>query len=123
MQVAAQSGAGHGFPLPADALPDGEAWHPRTVAWWETWRDSPQAQAMLATDWDALLDTALLHHLLWSRHQMPLAAEIRLRVAKFGATLEDRARLRMKVTVPAPDPAESPAAVSNLADRRARLSG
>jgi hypothetical protein len=32
---------------------------------------------------------------MWSKGQWTLAAEVRLRVAKFGATPEDRARLRM----------------------------
>jgi hypothetical protein len=70
-------------------------WHPRTRSWWATWADSPQADAFTATDWSFLLDTALMHHVMWSKSQWTLAAEVRLRVAKFGATPEDRARLRM----------------------------
>lgn len=77
-------------------LPAGVDWHPRTVAWWAMWRDSPQAEHFMATDWDFLLDTALMHHAMWSKGQWTLAAEVRLRVAKFGATPEDRARLRMQ---------------------------
>jgi hypothetical protein len=77
---------------------DGEPveWHSRTVDWWLMWRDSPQAEHFMATDWDFLLDTALMHHAMWSKGQWTLAAEVRLRVAKFGATPEDRARLRMQ---------------------------
>jgi hypothetical protein len=59
------------------------------------WAASPQAEHFMSTDWDYLLDTALMHHALWSKGQWTLAAELRLRVAKFGATPEDRARLRM----------------------------
>jgi len=59
------------------------------------WRDSPQAEHFMASDWSFLLDTALMHHAMWSKGQWTLAAEVRLRVAKFGATPEDRARLRM----------------------------
>jgi ribosomal protein L31E len=70
-------------------------WHRRTVQWWAMWRDAPQAVHFMATDWDFLIDTALMHHAMWSRGQWTLAAEVRLRVAKFGATPEDRARLRM----------------------------
>jgi hypothetical protein len=36
-----------------------------------------------------------MHHAMWSKGQWTLAAEVRLRVAKFGATPEDRARLRI----------------------------
>jgi hypothetical protein len=76
-------------------LPDGIEWHPRTVAWWAMWRDAPQAEHFMATDWDFLLDTAVMHSAYWSKGQWTLAAEIRLRVAKVGATPEDRSRLRM----------------------------
>jgi hypothetical protein len=77
------------------SLPRGVKWHPRTRSWWATWADSSQADAFTATDWSFLLDTALMHHVMWSKGQWTLAAEVRLRVAKFGATPEDRARLRM----------------------------
>ncbi len=81
-------------------LPEGMEWHERTQAWWETWRRSAQAQAMTDTDWSFLLDTALMHDAMWSKGQWTLAAEVRLRVAKFGATPEDRARLRIQVDQP-----------------------
>jgi len=86
-------------------LPDvlaGQAWHPRTLAWWETWRRSPQAATFTATDWDFLIDTALMHHTMWAKGRWEFAAELRLRAGKFGATPEDRARLRMQITA---DPA------------------
>lgn len=77
-------------------LPEGHDWPEQTRIWWETWRSSPQAQMMTDTDWSFLLDTALLHAELWSGNGA-VASELRLRVAKFGATPEDRARLRMQV--------------------------
>lgn len=86
--------------LPIDALPDHEQWHPRTRAWWNTWRRSAQAQAFAATDWDFLIDTALMHHTMWSKGRWEFASELRLRAAKFGATPEDRMRLRMQVDQP-----------------------
>jgi hypothetical protein len=82
-------------PVKAPSLPRDVDWHPRTKAWWNTWKSSPQASTFTATDWSFLLDTALMHHAMWSKGQWTLAAEVRLRVAKFGATPEDRARLRM----------------------------
>mgnify|MGYP007024625023 FL=1 len=36
-----------------------------------------------------------MHTAMWAKGQWTLAAEVRLRVAKYGATPEDRARLRM----------------------------
>lgn len=79
----------------APDLPDDIDWHERTVAWWDMWKRSAQADTFTETDWSFLLDTALMHHAMWSKGQWTLAAEVRLRVAKFGATPEDRARLRM----------------------------
>jgi hypothetical protein len=76
-------------------LPDDYDWHPRTREWWEMWKRSPQADVMIESDWSFLLDTALMHDAMWSKGQWTLAAEVRLRVAKFGATPEDRARLRL----------------------------
>lgn len=70
-------------------------WPERTLDWWEMWKASPQAEHFSSTDWDFLLDTAVVHARLWSG-EMSAAAELRLRVAKFGATPEDRARLRMQ---------------------------
>jgi hypothetical protein len=65
--------------LPDDALPDGEPWRPRTLAWWATWRQSAQAREFLATDWDLLLDTALIHHAMWTWHRWEFAIELKLR--------------------------------------------
>lgn len=111
--------------LPEGVL-DNESWHPRTVQWWETWRRSPQAQTFMDTDWDFLLDTALMHHTMWSKQRWEFAAELRLRAAKFGATPEDRMRLRMEIESPGdrkpPVPVTDPS-VTNIASRRARLTG
>lgn len=86
------------------ALPDDIDWHPRTREWWAMWAASPQAVGFTDTDWSFLLDTALMHHAMWGKQQWTLAAEVRLRVSKFGATPEDRARLRMVFS----DPDEKP---------------
>ena len=59
------------------------------------WKRSAQAETFTESDWSFLEDTALMHDAMWSKGQWTLAAEVRLRVAKFGATPEDRARLRM----------------------------
>ncbi|MET8744533.1 hypothetical protein [Streptomyces sp. NPDC004728] len=75
-------------------------WHPMTLLWWKTWRESAQAQTFTDTDWAFLIDTALMHHSMWDKGQWTLAAEVRLRAAKFGATPEDRARLKLRSTTP-----------------------
>lgn len=62
--------------------------------WWATWVNSPQADIFSSTDWAYLLDTLPLVKAYYNG-ELKHAAEIRLRVAQFGATPADRARLRM----------------------------
>lgn len=70
-------------------------WPERTRDWWQMWAESPLSAEFTSTDWSELLDTAVLHARFW-RGDVKLASELRLRVAKFGATPEDRARLRIQ---------------------------
>lgn len=126
-------GKTRGFPLPKGFVVDPKTgenvdWHPATMRWWNHWRKSPQSTRMLTQpDWDFLLDTALIHHWMWSKGDFERAGEVRLRVQQFGATPEARQRLRVDVTIDRPDPTEAPAEaeqtsnVSSLDDRRARL--
>ncbi|MGW3232461.1 phage terminase small subunit [Kitasatospora sp. NPDC001095] len=63
---------------------------------WRTWATSPQSVAWVETDWAELEITTRLVDALYQgdlRH----AGEIRQRTSKWGATTEDRARLRMKI--------------------------
>lgn len=129
-----------GFELPDDVLPvlpddqqidpDNvlrEQWHSQTVRWWQNWRESPQASRMLSgPDWDYLLDTALLHHQMWMSggKNSERAAEIRLRVATFGATPADRLRLRLEIEVPEEYPVgNGNANVTSIDERRKRIAG
>lgn len=100
-----------GYDLPDDVLPFDkdsgaiEDWHPATVRWWNNWRASPQGVKMMTLpDWDFLLDAALIHHNMWKNGRWEFASEVRLRVAKFGATPEDRARLKIDIEVPSDYP-------------------
>ncbi|MBQ0926720.1 hypothetical protein KBO27_22455 [Saccharopolyspora endophytica] len=40
---------------------------PAHAAWWQTWRESAQATTFTPTDWDFLLDAALMHHTMWPK--------------------------------------------------------
>lgn len=77
-----------------DGVPVAFEWPEVTRDWWQMWAESPLSAEFTASDWSFLMDTALLHAQLWSG-SAKAAAELRLRVAKFGATPEDRARLRI----------------------------
>lgn len=73
----------------------GFTWPAQTQAWWKQWGDSPLSSEFGPTDWSFLLDTALLHAQYWSGN-VTIAGELRLREAKFGATPEDRLRLKIQ---------------------------
>jgi hypothetical protein len=102
------------------ALPDGVDWHARTVAWWAMWGRSPQSEHFMESDWDFLLDTAVLHTAFWSGNSTA-GPELRLRVAKYGATPEDRARLRMSFADADDKDSKRPAAASSARERYGTL--
>ncbi len=116
--------------LPAGVLGDEDGvpveWHSMTQLWWNSWRTSAQAQTFTDTDWLFLIDTALMHHTMWAKGRWEFASEVRLRAAKFGATPEDRARLKLKVDQPTAGPqkpVQRPDGVTDINSRRARLTG
>ena len=71
------------------------SWPKVTVGWWEMWAGHPLAEEFSDSDWSFLLDTALIHAAVWDG-DLKMMSELRLRVAKFGVTPEDRARLRIQ---------------------------
>lgn len=81
-------------PLP-ESMPGGEPWPAETLRWWDMWGSDPISDEFRATDWSELMDTALIHGKFWSG-ETRLAGELRLRAQRFGATAEDRARLRIQ---------------------------
>lgn len=87
--------------LPDLTVPDTDGnpvpfvWPERTRQWWDMWAESPLSKDFTGADWDYLIDTALIHAQYWLG-QVQLAGELRLRVAKFGQTPEDRQRLRIQ---------------------------
>ena len=103
--------------LRGQPLPNDIPWHPRTKAWWHSWRSSPLAQTFTDGDWDFLLDTALLHSEMWNG-ETKLASEIRLRVSAFGSTPEARMRLKLKID---DDVSEIAKTVNMDDERRKRL--
>lgn len=69
-------------------------WPAVTKRWWAMWAESPLSVDYTDLDWSYLLDTALLHAEFW-KGDRKLEAALRQRMQKFGATPEDRARLRI----------------------------
>ncbi|MFD5081870.1 hypothetical protein ACFWOG_04410 [Kitasatospora sp. NPDC058406] len=83
-----------GYTGPAPVLPGGHDYDSRTLAWYDTWKGSPQAATFLATDWQRLHMLAQLVELFWAEPKKELLAEIRLNEAALGGTAADRLRLR-----------------------------
>lgn len=82
-------------PCPQPALPEGIPWSDRTIEWWRQWGESARSEDFTFSDWQFLLDTALIHTDVWGNFNFDRLPELRLRVSKYGATPEDRARLRI----------------------------
>jgi len=127
-QLVKADGKLRGMKLPEGMLTDKhgepEDWHPMTKKWWAAWRSSPQAAGMLSeVDWYFMIDTALIHHNMWKNGRWEFANELRMRVAKFGATPEDRNRLRMEIDVPETSPVGNGGGneVTSLDSRRKRM--
>lgn len=93
------------------------AWPAQTRTWWKMWADSKLSEKFTSTDWSELLDTARLHAAYW-RGDLKVAAELRLRTAKFGATPDDRARLGIQFVFADPDVKPLAAKVSTGARAR-----
>lgn len=70
-------------------------WPAMTQDWWSMLAHHPLANEFIETDWSYLMETARLHAEFWMG-KLSLAAELRLREAKYGFTPEDRARLRIQ---------------------------
>jgi hypothetical protein len=87
--------------------PDGASWHPDTVTFFHTMRDSAQAKLWTSTDWWYLIDTVKIYE-RWTRTEsetgyVNLERAIRARCTNMGVTYGDRLRLRIKAPVnPAP---------------------
>ncbi|WP_254661280.1 hypothetical protein [Gordonia sp. UCD-TK1] len=105
-----------------ELMPSGEPWPVRTHEWWQMWADSPLAEDFTANDWSELLDAAVLHGEYWSGN-VKVAPELRLRVSKFGATPEDRARLRIQFAQADEADEKRRKPVSSARDRRGPLTG
>ncbi|MFD5689621.1 phage terminase small subunit [Streptomyces rubiginosohelvolus] len=74
---------------------------------WRTWATSPQASNWAETDWAELEITVKLVDAFYGG-DVKLAGEIRQRVAKWGATTEDRSRLRISLEETGQDQGDEP---------------
>ena len=107
---------------PTPELPGGHDYNSRTLAWYETWRTSPQAAQFLPTDWQRLHMLAELVERYFAIPTKEMLSEIRLNEASLGATASDRARLRWSVAdSETAAPRKSTASGRSAASRRDRV--
>jgi hypothetical protein len=107
---------------PTPELPGGHDYDSRTLAWYETWRSSPQAATFLMTDWQRLHMLAELVQQYWEEPRKDLLAEIRLNEASLGGTAADRVRLRWTVAeLESESPGRRPTKARGAASRRDRV--
>lgn len=80
---------------------------PETQRWWDTWTTSPLTDGFTDHDWQYLLEVSVINAKFWlGIDTLKCAAEMRQRLAKFGVTPEDRAKLRI-ITVTADNAEET----------------
>lgn len=116
-------------PVAKDApkLPRRRSQRAEVREWWDDWTASPQASQFGRTDWRRLLMLVPLVDAYFAAAEAKdagtltrIAGELRLQEAKFGATPDDRMRLRWVLRPSAPPVPEAPAAAP--ARRRSRRS-
>jgi hypothetical protein len=73
-------------------------WDADVLRWYQTWRESPQAQLFEATDWQRLALLATLVEKLYSGPTAAVMSEIRMNEERLGATFTDRMRARISIT-------------------------
>lgn len=115
-------------PLPAFfRLNDGEkirriAYPAETIEWWAVWGRSVLIDGFTEHDWQYLLEVATLHaQFILDFERAKMASELRQRMARFGVTPEDRAKLRI-ITVTA-DTAEATAAEAKARNAKIGMIG
>lgn len=98
---------------------------PQTVAWYETWRRSAQAQLFEETDWSRLVLLAAIVDGYFRRPTAAALSEIRMNEERLGATVVDRmrARIRIEHDEDAPEAEVVQLRVAGKADALARLKG
>lgn len=121
-----------GDPLPVGVLGENKDgtpadWHPQTLIWWEAVRGWPLMESEPAVSWCFMVDTAYMHHKMWTNGRWDFAAEIRLREAKYGIAPDDRKRLGLRykpkpdVDEPADTTPKGPGTVTSIKSRQERL--
>jgi hypothetical protein len=115
-------------------------WHEPVSVWWDQVRRMPHCVLWGPTDWTYAIETCYMKQQLWIDYSQDelkstLATEIRRREDQMGTTVEARRKLRIRYVDPSELagedgevisggvelPGSTPASVTSLSSRRARL--
>lgn len=72
------------------SLPKGVDWSPETRKWYRAWSRSPATDAWDERQWQYMLDTALVHNMVYGYSDMTLIGELRTRLAFMGLSFDSR---------------------------------
>ncbi|WP_424214793.1 hypothetical protein ACN20G_23495 [Streptomyces sp. BI20] len=106
-QLSGAAGAGRELPKALGITTGG------AKRFWKTWATAPQTHDWMETDWAELEIVCKLVDAFFLG-EMKHAGEIRQRVGKWGATTEDRARLRMSFDKAVEDEKKGPEGTQEL---------
>lgn len=65
-------------------LPEGFPWPDRTREWWQVLGESKQAAAFASTDWQDLLNAALLHAAVWGDYDISQVPKLNAILAAYS---------------------------------------
>ena len=71
-------------------LPDTADWPEQTLTWFDSWRDSPRTDSWDDSQWQYLIDTALVHAEIWGSGNTAMMGELRSRESYMGLTFDAR---------------------------------
>lgn len=69
-------------------------WSEQTVKWYEAWRSSPQTDHWDARHWEYLLDTAIVHSMVYGQFNFAMLPELRTREMQMGLTFEQPEKVK-----------------------------
>ena len=99
-------------------------WPPAVRAWWQTWREAPQAALFEDTDWRRLATVTPLYAQYVQAPTAAALAEIRRTEDGLGATFVDRLRARIVVQDPGEDAGVAEATFQDrITEIQARIHG
>lgn len=114
-----------GTAVSAPDLIDRDEYSSNTLAWWDMWASSKQAEVFMPSDWIRLQMLAPLVEQYWLDPKGATLAEIRLNEERLGATVRDRQNLRMvfKDAAKEVSKSESSATADNVVRLRSAFGG